>query len=78
MLDQLRALDEEAQGLKTECNWRNQEIDNIRTSIVMAIGYARRSLPIPDLDTTLLSIKERLQELRNRPDWAGNHEQFKT
>lgn len=72
MLEQLKTLDEQAQNLKTGCEMRSAELDNIRAIINIAGVF-------PDkLASTITHVQERLQELKLRPDWAGRHEQFKS
>lgn len=66
--EQLKLLDEEAQKLKTSCEFRSAEIDNIRAIIYLADIFPKKFVE------TTLEIRVRLQELRERPDYAGKHE----
>ncbi len=79
MLDQLKALDMEAQTLKTECIWRNAEIDNIRTPIniiiqFLEIGEGTYGINPQDV---MRDAQIPLQKLRDNPYSAGNHERYK-
>ncbi len=76
MIDHLRILDQEAVSLKTDCIWRNQEIDNIRASIQLTIQFIERRLPV-NMHDVFVSAQKRLKELKERPNFAGNHEKFK-
>lgn len=71
MLEQYQLLDEEAQKLKTECWRRNAAIDNIRQGIIAAQWYTEKNL---DATHIVNRVKQRLQALRERPDWAESHE----
>ncbi len=71
MLNRLKLLDQEAQSLKTGCEMRSAELDNIRTIINLAAQFPGK------LQSTIRNVQERLKILRERPDYAGNHEKFK-
>ncbi len=75
MIDTLRILDDEAVALKTNCIWRNQEIDNVRQGIVAAEWYIRKGM---DPEKTIESVRKRLKILKANPDDDGNHEQYKS
>lgn len=74
MLEKFQLLDEEAQKLKTGCEMRNAEIDNIRQVIGLAHWSTQRG---HDTGNAMESVVSRLEALRANPLDAGNHQQFK-